>query len=204
MECLIFIVIFAGAALFYVSRPNIITTFFVQTPLRAMEHIMNQPMGIKQNTIIKTLLGTLFKKILAVEMELEFLVPVEMCISIIFAAYSYNMMILRDIFHLLQNKTYNPIKKRIDTIYLDVDQIVLSVFLFSFSFIIYTNLVVYYMYFIFLKLVIEIIQLFYLGFLAAIDGGSPTAAIMAAVGNSFSWMEFIRRIFTGELRNLIY
>lgn len=204
MERMLFHAALGISILAYVNRPHAIASIFVESPLRSMDYIMNQPMGIKQNTVIKTILGTLFKTILPVDMGLNFTLPIRICTRIIFAAYSYNMMILMDIFNLLQNKTYNPIKKRTDTIHLSVDQIVLSVFLFSFGFIIYTNLVVYYMYFVFLSFVLELLRLAYVGAEAAMDGRSPTAALQLAVGGTLSYKTVAKRVFTGELLHRIY
>lgn len=204
MEKVFFHIIFGVAIFVYINNPHIITSLFVESPLRSMDYIMNQPMGIKQNTVIKTIFGTLFKTILSVDMGLYFTLPIRICSRIIFAAYSYNTMILMDIFNLLQNKTYNPIKKRTDTIHLSVDQIVLSVFLFSFGFIIYTNLVVYYVYFVFLSFVLELLKLAHIGAEAAMCRRSPTAALHSATGSVFSYKTFVKRIFTGELLHRIY
>lgn len=204
IEQWVFSAIFVLAIVLYILSPHAVHALLVRFPLHSMNYIMNQPMGIKQNTVIKTFFGTLFKHIIRVDTGMDFAQPLQICSSIIFSAYSYNTMILMDIFDLLRGKTYNPKKKRTDTIQLSVDQIVLSVFLFSFGFIIYTNLVVYYMYFVFLSCMLEIIRIVSVGAEAAIDGRMPLAACSAAIGHSFSKQKFVGRIFTGELLGKIY
>ena len=165
---------------------------------------MNQPMGIKQNTIIKTSLGNLFKTIICMDNGMDFTGPLRVCAYIISIVYSYNTMILRDIFSLLQNKTYNPAKKRIDSISLGIDQIVLSVFLFSFSFIVYTNLVFYYTYFVLVSLALETLRLAYVCAEAVICKRDLGHVWMMFMGSVFSRRIFLKRIFTGELFRRIY
>ncbi|KAI4292904.1 hypothetical protein PAPHI01_2178 [Pancytospora philotis] len=193
----------AVAAAAWLVDPFRLRALLVDAVLGSIDYIMHQPFGIKQNTIIKTLLGSVFKQILSVDTGLDLSMLLCVCTRLIAAVYAYNMMVLMDIFDLIQNKTYNPSKKRIDTVYLDTDQIVLSVFLFSFGIIIYTNLVLYYIFFVFIAVCTEAARLLWSA-VDALPGGGAISPQFEARGGSFSYIRLLRRIFTGEFLYQVY
>lgn len=190
--------------LIIIYNPDIIHNIFTEMPLKSIDYIMNKPLGIEQNTVIKTMLGKLFKQIISLKIHEDFTLPLLICTRFIFIIYSINMMMLKDIFSLIKNKTYNPVKKRFDTIRLDTDQTVLSVFIFSACAIIYMNLVIYYMYFVIIAFALEFINIFKIGASELLFNRSPLVAWNNYLNFNISPIIIIKRIFTGELYKRIY
>ena len=96
------------------------------------------------NTILKTIFRDI-KDLHSIKIS-HFIIKliVDECINIIVEAL-----------YLLKNKTYNNIKKRYDTIYLDIDQAVMIVVILCLTIFILMNTIVYHIYFMFLILFLE-------------------------------------------------
>lgn len=119
----------------------------VDFPVASMAYIMKQPLGLKQNTVIKLILGHYFTLVLQAETPLSALESIRICIRSIAWLYTHNTRILMDIAMLIQGRTYNPWKNRVDHIHMETDCTVMSVIMFAVAFIACTNLIVYYVYF---------------------------------------------------------
>lgn len=205
MERIAVLLCFFVILFIYLEKPFAARVFYKDIPLQIVDYIMNKPMGIKQNTVLKTSFGCLFQAILKVDMGLDFLSPMEICVRIIFGAYAYNMMLLRELLNLLQNTTYNPLKRRYDTTHLSIDQVVLSVFLFSLCIIIFINLAIYYFYFALGAVVIECSRLFYKVAVASMmSSESPSQVVNEVLGSLPPLGVFMKRFLFGELLNQIY
>ncbi|KAK6090791.1 hypothetical protein P3W45_000036 [Vairimorpha bombi] len=144
---------------------DILSTFFVDIPSMAIQYIKDQPMGIKQNTVIKENLGVVFhmmvygQTIIYKYLYLLSLVTdfdkffVQISIKFIFKIHAYILSTLLEILGLFRNRTYNKIKKRFDTVKLSIDQIIMSVLLFSVFLLTYVNIICYYIFYLILYMV---------------------------------------------------
>lgn len=114
--------------------------------LNILDYIRHQPFGFKQNRIVSYTLSCNFNRLLNNSEIITFQTSIQICCILTFIIYSYAIKILRESFHLLRHKTYNPIKKRFDNIQLEKEEAAIAIVLFSFMVLIYTNLIIYYMF----------------------------------------------------------
>ncbi|OQS54348.1 hypothetical protein EHP00_1418 [Ecytonucleospora hepatopenaei] len=71
----------------------------------------------------------------------------ELCFYMMKYVNIFNVMLIKDSFNLFRNKMYNDVKKRYDTIHLEIDQVIIVVILFCFLLHIYANIAIFYVYF---------------------------------------------------------
>ncbi|ELA42446.1 uncharacterized protein VICG_00545 [Vittaforma corneae ATCC 50505] len=166
----------------------------------SIEYIVYRPVGIKHNRILKIVLGKAYKSILDPSCCFDVLTSLRICSKIAFGAYSQVFKVIREIFELLNNRTYNPYMKRYDTIYLQVDQIVLSVILMTILLIIFANLILFYCFFVVIYLVTEATLIGWELFEDLIEENSVEMAFKR-LRNKYLLKKsyFGKRILTGEL-----
>ncbi|KAF9761741.1 hypothetical protein NGRA_2417 [Nosema granulosis] len=167
-----------GALKFFISSflklflYNFYRWLLLEIPTWALLYVQNQPIGIKQNTIIKESLGLVCSKALEIQ-RLIFLpaiflnaekVVLRINMAFIFFLYKTVLDRIIEIATLFNNKTYNSLKKRYDNVKLSIDQIVLCVLFFSISTLTLITLVFYYL----LYLVFYFIVLFLKAFEMAV------------------------------------
>lgn len=133
-----------------------------------------QPMGIKQNRIVINFVKCIFMMFYDIlgEEDVNFLkysqINLDKFIIHIFILQSASRVIsklcsaihkaLKDVFHLLNNKTINPIMNRYDTLMLSTEETVICVFLFVTLFSLVYNLCLFYCFFYFLYKIINFCQ----------------------------------------------
>lgn len=123
--------------------------------INSVIYIMGTPLGIKQSYVVKSTLGSSYLTLLAQTNPQDITTSLRICCYLTFAVYKYTFNTLKEIFHLLNNKTYNPVMKRFDVFYLSNDQIIMAGLLFSILSILYLNILLFYVYFTFIYLILE-------------------------------------------------
>ncbi|ADM11327.2 uncharacterized protein Eint_040360 [Encephalitozoon intestinalis ATCC 50506] len=138
--------------------------FLVNIPSRIVDYIMNSSVEEKQIITIKTTLGAyvkFFTTIQSLFLRLGFpvvfidgiyMIPTAACLSIFSRLGLFLAKLLVESIHLLNNSSYNPLKKRRDSVVLNTDQIFMSVLIFSFLLLITFNVVHFYVLYIFMNL----------------------------------------------------
>ncbi|EOB13671.1 hypothetical protein NBO_64g0052 [Nosema bombycis CQ1] len=131
--------------------------FLVDFPLLSLDFIKNQPIGIKQNTVINEFLSLICHTIIFIQEQLLkdcrfFLIIIHkdkylLLLSVFIISLLYKTVVDRivDIAELFNNKTYNNLKERYDTIKLSLDQIIMCVLFFSISILILPSLFFYFL-----------------------------------------------------------
>lgn len=126
---------------------------------KAIEYILCQPIGIKHNRMLKIVFGKAYKSILDPNYCIDVLSSLKICCRFVFIIYRQILKSFIEVFELLNNKTYNHLMKRYDTIYLNLDQIVLAVLLFAVILIIFMNLIILYGFFVVVYLTVLVVNL---------------------------------------------
>jgi hypothetical protein len=161
---------FVSPLLLYYFRETI-HSLIVDFPDQVISYIVNQPMKIKQTTVIKQSLGGVArlvciwqKAVLDTQHPLifvnkVFLFPVYCWLHAFTAMYFPLLVAFKEALHLLKNSSYNPLKKRNDCANLTTDQIFLTVLLFSFFLFLIINMVCFYALFTSIRLFLAILKL---------------------------------------------
>lgn len=145
---------------------NLYFKIFIDVPLWGISYVQSEPLGIKQNAIIKEFLGLVCKKTIVIQ-EMLFIplsvfnlekMSLKICTSFIFLLCRTVLNRVIDIAELFNNKTYNSLKKRYDNVKLSIDQIIMSVLFFSISFLTLINLIFYYLLYSFFDLMIRLVE----------------------------------------------
>jgi hypothetical protein len=136
----------------------------VGIPEHVIRHITNQPIGVKQNTAIKTTLGALATVSCSLQrltirlgcpvvfVNNIYLLPTHGYLLLFSSLYSTLTAAFVEVIQLLNNSSYNPLKKRRDSIILSTDQIFMSVVMFSFYLLIIMNVICFHAFFVFMNL----------------------------------------------------
>lgn len=109
-----------------------------------IEYIALEPVGIKQNKALSKLLSDVYKIMLDPDRCVDLVTSIKVANKIVTSLYNLVLKHLRELFDLLRNRTYNPLMKRYDNIYLKIDQIVVAMILFAVLMVIFMNLVAFY------------------------------------------------------------
>lgn len=166
--------------------------------ISSVHYIMGNPFGIKQSSVVKKTLGGAYLSVLEQRDAFDVISGIRICCCITFTVYRYTFHTLVEIIHLLNNRTYNPRMKRYDLIYIGTDQTVLAGMIFSILSILYLNLLIFYLFFVAVFLILEII--IYIQLLAeniVINGHIPNILGEAALSKGI-----LNRILNGKLANL--
>lgn len=143
---------------------DVVEHILVEIPERVVRHITNQPMGVKQNTAIKTTLGSLLRvscssQRLAIRLGYPvvfvnnmYLLPTYGYLVLFSFLYSVLTTSFIEVVQLLNNSSYNPLKRRRDSIILGTDQIFMSAVMFSFYLLIVMNVICFQAFFVFMSL----------------------------------------------------
>lgn len=196
---LLYYFIIAAFLLFYYK----IRKFLLKSILLSIEYFVYQPIGIKHNKILRTVFGKSYKSILDQNYCFDLISALRFCSKVVFFIYRNVFKTLREMLELLNNTTYNDKMKRYDTIYLQTDQIILTVILTSILLVIYSNLILIYSFFVLIYLIIEILQILLYFLQDLIQNNSLEIAIMRIRTSIFYRSKFKRSIFTGELDIII-
>jgi len=144
---------------------------FINLPVYAIFYIKNQPMGLKQNTIIKKNLALVFESINQCQVMLfKYFyiislvtnldkVLMKIGINFIFKIYKFNLNTLIELLSLFSDKSYNVVKKRYDKITLNVDQIIIGVILFSILILTFINIMPYYIFYVLYYLIYLLLEI---------------------------------------------
>jgi len=125
------------------------------------------------------------------------IIVIKICSFIVFRAYKAVYGILKDTYDLLNGKTYNPLMKRYDSVYLKVDQILISILLFTIMFIILRSIVFFYCLFLSMSILIKFFELV---FLSAMSSGSYAAFLGGLEKNKY---RIVKCIVSGNVSGLI-
>ncbi|AFN82807.1 hypothetical protein EROM_040380 [Encephalitozoon romaleae SJ-2008] len=129
---------------------------FVGIPQHMVDYIVNCSTEEKRIITIKTTLGTYIKFFCSIQgaflrlgfpivfIDEIFVVPTTMYLSAFSYACSFLARSLIESIHLLNNSSYNPLKRRRDSVILNTDQIFMSALIFSFILLIMFNIVHFY------------------------------------------------------------
>lgn len=172
---------------------------------KGVDYIMGCPFGIKQSFVVKTTLGNVFIQLISPAYVYDIIFSTRVCCFITFEVYKYTFMTLKEILHLLNNRTYNPVMKRFDSIYLNIDQIVLSVLIFSILAIFLFNLVLFYIYFVILYFLVElgyVLQLILIEIVFSDSSTSVFELFLSGFQKSIFNRNFFYRVLYGELISL--
>lgn len=193
---LLYLLVAGVVSIIYGKMRRVLLNAFISS----IEYIAYQPIGIKHNRILKTVFGKTYKFILDPNYCFDIIASLRLCSKIAFVVYSQVFKVIREIFELLNNSTYNPHMKRYDTIYLQIDQIVLSVILIAILLVIFINLIMFYCFFAAVYVAIEVIlagwELF-----EDLTGGNSVEIALKQLGRKYltKMAYFKRGIFTGDL-----
>lgn len=169
-----------------------------RTPVTVIEYVINQSTGTQQNRTTKALLGNVFIYILDLQEEADHAVSLKVCACAASTAYFYVFKFLKEIFDLLNNRTYNFATRRYDAMPLKIDQTVLLVFLFSVLAIVFFNLVLFYLFFVFAALIVEPFEIL----LGAAASGCPfKLSLGKEVRSTVLSKRFVSRFIRGDLLN---
>lgn len=150
---------------------NYMYVIFINLPVYAIFYIKNQPMGLKQNTIIKKNLALVFESINQCQVMLfKYFyiislvtnldkVLMKIGINFIFKIYKFNLNTLIELLSLFSDKSYNVVKKRYDKITLNVDQIIIGVILFSILILTFINIMPYYIFYVLYYLIYLLLEI---------------------------------------------
>lgn len=152
---MLYVLVYTIITLYYQStKDNILNSINA-----AIEYILDQPIGIKHNRMLRIVFGQSYKAMLDPAHCINILSSLKICCRFVFVIYRQVLKTLIEIFDLLNNRTYNSVMKRYDTVCLSPDQIVLAVFLFAIMLIIFMNLIVLYGFFTIIYLIILVLKL---------------------------------------------
>lgn len=128
----------------------------VGIPQHMADYIMNYSTEEKQIVTIKTTLGTYIKFFCSIQgaflrlgfpivfIDEIFIIPTTMYLFAFSYICSFLVRSLIESIHLLNNSSYNPLKRRRDSVILNTDQIFMSALIFSFILLIMFNIVHFY------------------------------------------------------------
>lgn len=145
--------------------------FLAEAPRRVIAHIADASAEAGDAITIKTTLGTLLRPFYTAQKMLLRLgspvvlvgglhmVPTTMCLSVFSRMYSALTGSLVEAVHLLNNSSYNPLKKRRDSVILSTDQIFMSVLVFSFLLLIIFNIAHFHVFFVLVALCSEALKM---------------------------------------------
>lgn len=151
---------------------NLYSKIFLNIPKWGFSYVKSEPLGIKQNAIIKEFLGFVCRKVMNIQ-EILFIplmvfnlekYPLKVNTSFILLLFRTVLNRVIDIAELFNNKTYNSLKGRYDNVKLTIDQIIMSVLFFSISFLTLINLIFYYLLYSIFDLVIRLVEAFEVSF----------------------------------------
>jgi len=148
----IYALVTIAAFLIYESTRRDIQLAFVS----AIDYIMYQPIGVKHNRLLRAVFGRYCRSLVTADLAYTMHSSLRLCTLIVFAAYRYVFSSLTEMIDLLKGRTYNPVIGRYDTISLKTDQIALTVVLVSVLLIVFSNLVIPYLFFVAVHLITEL------------------------------------------------
>lgn len=197
------LIVFASTFIFFYFEKN--RGKIVSTLTSNVKYIMGCPFGIKQSFVVKTTLGNAYLQLLSPGYTSDIISSIKVCCFITFKVYRHTFLTLKEIFHLLNNKTYNPVMKRFDSIYLNIDQIVLSIMMLSVLSIFWLNLMLFYIFFAIIYLLIEIamvlqsisIEIIFTGHLISVF-----TILKSEFKKSVFYKNFFYRLVNGQLITL--
>lgn len=135
----------------------------VEIPRNTTTYIMTQVAGVEQNAAVKMVFCAVARVFYSLQsmairrgcpvvfVNSLYLVPTRLHLSIFFGLYSSLITVLIESIQLLNNSSYNPLKKRRDAIILSTDQIFMSVLIFSFSLLVLMNIARFHLLFVFMN-----------------------------------------------------
>lgn len=125
------------------------------------------------------------------------IIVIKICSLIVFRAYRVAYGTLKGIYDLLNSRTYNPLMKRYDSIYLKLDHILISILLFTIMFIILRSIAFLYCLFLFMSILIKFCELV---FLSAVSSGSCSEFLDGIEKNKY---RIVKCIVSGNVSGLI-
>ncbi|EPR77782.1 N-acetylglucosaminyl transferase component, partial [Spraguea lophii 42_110] len=115
--------------------------------------LMNNPFGIKQDTLVNRTLGQIFmaihivhKDLINLSLQLDF-ISIRLSFYIIRTFYRLIVVLLVDLIDIFRNRNYNILKNRYDSVEYDLDTVILASIVFSVACFVYYNIFLYYFYF---------------------------------------------------------
>lgn len=136
---------------------NLVATFLTNLSINFLFYLNDNPIGIKQNTLLKTYFSTFFIFAFKIHLKITNLLPrmipfkfhffhLIICHNVISKIYYITFRVLCDTINIFGGRNYNKMKKRIDIMIYPPDVIILSSFIFVFSSLIMYTIIGFYVF----------------------------------------------------------